>query len=99
MIHGLEHFRIRFAQYANNFILVGGVAAYLQLDESLTDEEKIVELGISFGEVRIKDLIEKISISRNTATRKMNILIERKLFERKGKGAGVFFKYKGKKDE
>jgi predicted HTH transcriptional regulator len=70
-----------------------------QLDEGLTDEEKIVELGISFGEVRIKDLIEKISISRNTATRKMNILIERKLFERKGKGAGVFFKYKGKKDE
>jgi len=70
-----------------------------QLNEGLTDEEKIVELGIFFGEVRIKDLIEKISISRNTATRKMNILIEKKLFERKGKGAGVFFKYKGKKDE
>jgi phosphorylcholine metabolism protein LicD len=34
MIHGLEHFRIRFAQYADNFILVGGVAAYLQLEEA-----------------------------------------------------------------
>lgn len=34
MIHGLEHFRIRFAQYADDFILVGGVAAYLQLEEA-----------------------------------------------------------------
>jgi len=70
-----------------------------ELDEGLSVEEKIVELGLSFGEIRIKDLISKVGISRNTATRKMNILIEKKIFERKGKGAGVFFKYKGKKDE
>ena len=34
MIHGLEHFRARFAEHAENFILVGGVAAYLQLEEA-----------------------------------------------------------------
>jgi hypothetical protein len=34
MIHGLEHFRTRFAEHADNFILVGGVAAYLQLEEA-----------------------------------------------------------------
>ena len=62
-------------------------------------EEKIVELGLPFGQIRISDLVEKIGFSRNTATRKINTLIGKKLFERIGKGAGVFFKYKGKKDE
>ena len=70
-----------------------------ELDKGLSDEEMIIELGILFGEVRIKDLVKTVGFSRNTATRKMNVLIRKKIFERKGKGAGVLFKYNEKKDE
>ena len=59
----------------------------------VSDEEKIIQLGKKLGEIRIKNIIENIDISRNTATRKMNALIKRKLFKRYGKGAGVYFKY------
>ena len=59
----------------------------------VSDEEKIIQLGKKLGEIRIKSIIENIDISRNTATRKMNALIKRKLFKRYGKGAGVYFKY------
>jgi hypothetical protein len=34
MIHGLEHFRDRFKNYSKNFVLVGGVATHLQLEEA-----------------------------------------------------------------
>ena len=63
----------------------------------ILDEERIIQWGQKFGEIRIKNIIESIDISRNTATRKMNTLIKRKLFKRYGKGAGVYFKYIGKK--
>ena len=33
MIRGLDHFKEYFRIYAENFILVGGVASYLLLDE------------------------------------------------------------------
>ncbi len=70
-----------------------------ELSAELTDEEKIIELGSSFHEIRIKDLVERIGFSRNTATRKMNALIEEKVFERRGKGAGTYFLFKRKDDE
>ncbi len=59
----------------------------------ISDEEGIIQLGEKLGEIRIKNIIENIGISRNTATRKMNALIKKKLFKRYGKGAGVYFKY------
>ena len=34
MVKGLEHFKDRFRGYSDNFILVGGVASYLLLDEA-----------------------------------------------------------------
>lgn len=34
MIHGLNHFKARFSTFSENFILVGGVAAHLQLEEA-----------------------------------------------------------------
>ena len=34
MIRGLDHFRERFKDYADDFILVGGVASYLLLEEA-----------------------------------------------------------------
>jgi len=34
MIHGLDHFKARFSTFSENFILVGGVAAHLQLEEA-----------------------------------------------------------------
>lgn len=71
------------------------------LSDELSDEEKIIELGKKYYEIRIKDLIDRIGFSRNTATRKMNILIDRNIFERRGKGAGTYFlfKKKGSKNE
>jgi len=42
-------------------------------------------------------LVETIGFSRNTATRKMNRFVEQKIFERRGKGAGVIFLYRGDK--
>jgi len=36
-----------------------------------------------------------IGFSRNTATRKINRLVQGKIFERRGKGAGFFFLYRG----
>lgn len=34
MIRGLKHFRERFKEYSDDFILVGGVASYILLDEA-----------------------------------------------------------------
>jgi len=68
-----------------------------ELDDDLTDEEKIIQMGKNSKQVRIKELVENIGFSRNTATRKMNRLVEQKIFERRGKGAGVLFLYKGDK--
>jgi hypothetical protein len=34
MIRGLEHFKSYFLQYKDDFILVGGVASYLLLEEA-----------------------------------------------------------------
>ncbi len=67
-----------------------------ELSVELTDEEKIIELAKQFDKIRIKDLVERIGFSRNTATRKMNKLIEQGLFIRHGKGAGVYFRYREK---
>lgn len=66
-----------------------------KLDGDLTDREKIIQLGEEFGEIKIKDLMERLHISRNTATRRINVLIEEKMFERVGKGAGIYFRFKG----
>ena len=59
----------------------------------ISDEERIIQLGKQLKEIRIKNIIDTIDISRNTATRKMNALIKKKWFKRYGKGAGVYFKY------
>ncbi len=37
MIRGLDHFRERFKDYSDDFILVGGVASYVLLDEAGAD--------------------------------------------------------------
>lgn len=63
----------------------------------ISDEDKIIQWGKKFGQVRIKNIVEGVNISRNTATRRMNALIKRKLFQRYGKGAGVYFKYTARK--
>lgn len=67
-----------------------------ELDDDLTDEEKIIQMGKNLKQVRIRELVESIGFSRNTATRKMNILVGKKMFDRRGKGAGVFFIYRGR---
>lgn len=54
-------------------------------------EDEIMKLFKFKKELTIKDLVENLEISRNTATRKMNLLIKKKLVRRIGKGAGVTY--------
>jgi ATP-dependent DNA helicase RecG len=56
------------------------------LDIHNFDEEEILKLFEFTKELTIKDLIQNLEISRNTATRKMNKLIKKKLVKRIGKG-------------
>ncbi len=65
------------------------------LNKNLSHENQIIQLGKKLQKFRIKDILENIDISRNTATRKINHLIKKKLFKRYGQGAGIYFKYIG----
>ena len=62
-------------------------------NKDISDEDQIIQLGKKLKEFRIKNILENIDISRNTATRKMNHLIRKKIFRRYGQGAGTYFKY------
>lgn len=72
------------------------VKLYFQKEYSskLNDKERILELGKDLKELRIKDIIEHLKVSRNTATRKLNELIKENYFERKGKGPSTRYIYK-----
>lgn len=61
------------------------------IDPANFDEDEIMKLFKFKKELTIKDLVENLKLSRNTATRKMNKLIKRKLIKRIGKGAGVSY--------
>ncbi len=50
-----------------------------------TEEEKILALFYSQNEITSQDVVNKFSISRATAQRWLNILIEKQLIERIGK--------------
>lgn len=61
------------------------------IDLNNFDEDEIMKLLKFKKKLTIKDLVNNLAISRNTATRKMNKLIEKKLVKRVGKGAGVSY--------
>ena len=56
-------------------------------DES--DEDAILNLITMHGVISATDVIQLLNISRNTATRRLNQLIEKNLIIRKGRGPGV----------
>ncbi len=51
-----------------------------ELNTDLSDEEKIIYLAENLKKITIKDLVDRLRFSRNTATRRMNALIEKGLF-------------------
>lgn len=55
-------------------------------DSDNFDEKEILRLFEYKSELTIKDLVQNLEISRNTATRKMNKLIKNKMVKRVGKG-------------
>ncbi len=55
----------------------------------LSDEESILELAKLRAELRITDVMDYLKVSRNTATRKLNHLINQKRLIRVGKGPSV----------
>ncbi|OFZ81314.1 MAG: hypothetical protein A2583_10325, partial [Bdellovibrionales bacterium RIFOXYD1_FULL_53_11] len=65
-----------------------------QADQSLSVEENILQLGHQYKELRISDITTKLGISRNTATRKLNRLLEQGICVRTGKGPSVRFIFK-----
>ncbi len=63
----------------------------LNINKQLSDEENIIQIAKNLKFLKIKDLIKELGFSRNTATRKMNALVDKKIFKRQGSGAGVVF--------
>ncbi|MCK5882324.1 MAG: putative DNA binding domain-containing protein [Bacteriovoracaceae bacterium] len=63
-----------------------------ELDENLSEDEKIIQLAANYKELKIKDLVDTLGISRNTATRRLNGLIDQGIFKRIGKGPSTYFK-------
>ncbi len=57
-----------------------------------SDEDNILELAKIKNEITIGDIINQLSISRNTATRKINVLIKQNKIARIGKGPSTKFK-------
>ncbi|HVE43551.1 MAG TPA: ATP-binding protein [Gammaproteobacteria bacterium] len=63
-------------------------------DSSLSEEEKILALFKIKKEIELSDVELSLDVSRNTATRKLNLLIKSKKIERYGKGPAVRFRLK-----
>lgn len=59
------------------------------LNASDSDEDKIRKYIEMHKEVTVKEIINLLSVSRNTATRKLNNMIDKNLLVRKGKGPAV----------
>lgn len=62
-----------------------------EIDQSQSEENQIIQLGKNKKIITIKDLTNLLNISRNTATRKINSLIEKGIFQRRGKGPATYF--------
>ena len=56
---------------------------------NISDEESILELAKLRTELTISDVMNYLDVSRNTATRKLNRLMQQKKLMRKGKGPSV----------
>jgi ATP-dependent DNA helicase RecG len=62
-----------------------------------TDEDVILKYMSMHKEAEVSDIIKLLDVSRNTATRKINNLIEKKLIMRKGSGPAVRYHIKSNK--
>ena len=56
---------------------------------SMSSEETILNLIKMKGELTIKDVVNHLKVSRNTATRKLNLLLQKGKLIRRGKGSAV----------
>jgi ATP-dependent DNA helicase RecG len=70
------------------------ITFYFQQEKNIekSDEDNILELAKIRQEITIGDIINQLSISRNTVTRKINILIKQNKIARIGKGPATKFK-------
>lgn len=55
------------------------------------EEQQIVELAQRSGRITAKDLVEELSVSRATATRRLSALAESDLLVQHGKGRGTYY--------
>jgi len=70
------------------------ITFYFQREKNVekSDEDNILELAKIKKEITIGDIMGQLSISRNTATRKINALIKQSKITRVGKGPSTKFK-------
>ena len=70
------------------------ITFYFQREKNVekSDEDNILELAKIKKEITIGDIINQLDISRNTATRKINVLIKQSKIMRVGKGPSTKFK-------
>ncbi len=91
MIRGLDHFRERFKNYSDDFILVGGVASYVLLDEA--------------GAARVRptkdlDIVLMMKPSEGFLNTLINYIKEGKYKVQKGdNGQAIFYRFLGPKNE
>ena len=70
------------------------ITFYFQREKNMekSDEDNILELAKMKKEITVGDIMNQLSISRNTATRKINSLIKQNKIVRVGKGPSTRFK-------
>lgn len=70
------------------------ITFYFQREKNIekSDEDNILALADIKKEITIGDIMNQLSISRNTATRKINSLIKQNKILRVGKGPSTKFK-------
>jgi ATP-dependent DNA helicase RecG len=56
-------------------------------------EEAIIEMAQRVDVLRPSDLSREYNVSRNTISRRLDALVRKRLLQRHGKGAGVFYKH------
>ena len=89
MLESCEKARIQQPEFIEGADSVKVVFRFLPTDKNLSDEEKIMALFSMKREVKLSDVEDCLKESRNTATRKLNKLIESGKIAREGKGPGV----------
>jgi len=80
---------LREPRYVEDGDYVKVIFSFVPRLDQRDDEKALLDLLDMKGELSIQDVVEHLGVSRNTATRKLSVLLEQGLIERRGKGPSV----------